>query len=196
MAKDVFGYDDVHFHPLSDLADCLKEKERKQLQKLIDRLEKRFPQLWFGICFVALSERVSLREFGFWLMNHAAVASEEPRPNENGVILTIDLTSRVAGFSLGYYAERFMNDGDLFRALNDGAPYLTQGDYELGVRVMFERFAKILAQQAREAARYPERFQRTQPVEPDESLNLEPIRDEAEETDQQLPEPQKTEAST
>ncbi|MEM7013568.1 MAG: TPM domain-containing protein [Verrucomicrobiota bacterium] len=195
MAKDVFGYDDVHFHQLSDLADCLEKKERQQLQKLIDRLEKRFPQLWFGICFVALSERASLREFGFWLMNHATVTSDEPRPNENGVILTIDLTSRVAGFSLGYYSERFMSDGDLFRALNEGAPYLKQGDYELGVRVMLERFAKILAQQAREAARYPERFRRTQPVEPDESLSLEPIREEAVEPAQQLPETRETEVS-
>ncbi|MFT5470737.1 MAG: hypothetical protein ACI8UO_005868 [Verrucomicrobiales bacterium] len=176
IAKELFGFEDVHFHPLTDLADCLRKDERDSLVELISDLERRFPQLWFGICFVGLPERTSLREFGFWLLNHAAVVNGDPmRPNENGVLLSVDLTSRAAGLTLGYFVERFLSDGDLFRSLNAGARQLAKGEFETGVRRTIDRFAKILARRARVAARRPEKFARLQPVEPEE-LKLQPIR--------------------
>lgn len=175
-AKELFGFEDVHFHPVTDLADCLRQDEREALLETISELDTRFPQLWFGVCFLALPERTSLREFGFWLLNHAAVVDGDPlRPNENGVLLSVDLTSRAAGFTLGYFAERFLNDGDLFRSLNAGARRLAEGKLETGVRRTLDRFAKILARRSRIARRRPEKFARLQPVEPEE-LKLQPIR--------------------
>lgn len=176
-ADELFGYEDVHFHKLSDLAGCLREEERDSVQELIADLERRFPQLWFGVCFAALAERANLREFGFWLLNHAAVADGDPlRPNENGVLLCIDLTSRGAGFTLGYLVERFVSDGDLFRSLDQGMRHFVDGDFQAGTTAALKQFAEILARRARHAARHPEKFARRQPMEPSEEVDLRPIR--------------------
>ena len=165
MAKAMFGFEDVHFARLSDTAQCLSGDEQIAIVELLDRLETRFPEVFFGVCFVTLPEQASLREFGFWLLNHAAVIDGEPqRTNENGAILTVDLTSRAAGFSLGYVLERFVTEADLYACLYEAQSLFARLQYGAAVERTMTFFGDALAWRINEAIRDPEAFARAQPM--------------------------------
>ncbi len=101
----------------------------------------------------------SIRQFGFWLMNHAAISTVDvSRPNEQGILIVVDLQSRVVGITLGYMVESFLGEKDLRRCLKAARPQLFQEDYYRGVSTLLQGIAKTLRRNSRLARKNPERF--------------------------------------
>lgn len=156
---DEFGEDVILLERLTDAANCLRVRERDSLNALLDEFEREFPQLFTAIYFGMLPEMTSIRQFGFWLVNHAALASVDiSRPNEQGILIVVDLQSRVIGVTLGYMLERFLTEKDLNRCIRAARAPLCAGDYARGTTVLLKHVSRTLRKVSRQARRNPERF--------------------------------------
>ena len=67
------------------------------MRKILERFEARFPQLFVSIYLGAFEELQSLRQFGFWMLNRAAYVDVDlERPNENGILIVVDVNAKNA----------------------------------------------------------------------------------------------------
>lgn len=154
-----FGEDVVLLDRLTDAAHCLRVRDRDALNAALDDFESQFPQLFAAVYFGVLPEMTSIRQFGFWLINHAAVPTVDvSRPNEQGIIIVVDLQSRVIGVTLGYMLEAFVTEKDLDHCLRSARPHLFNGDFQRGVTVFLKRFSRVLRVVSRKARRNPEKY--------------------------------------
>ncbi|MFV1994304.1 MAG: TPM domain-containing protein [Verrucomicrobiales bacterium] len=154
-----FGDDFILLDRLTDAAHCLRANERTALEAVFDEFEKEFPQLFCAAYIGLLPELTSIRQFGFWLINHAAVAEVDiSRPNEQGVFIVLDLQSRVLNVTLGYSVERFLSERDLEKCLKVARPHLFSSDYQRGLSVFMKRLSRVLRKRSRQAAKKPGRF--------------------------------------
>lgn len=107
----IFGDSPPPLLPILDVADLWDKKETRKIESGMERLEKRFPQLKWRVCAVALPPETSLPLFGFWLMNVCPVGPEETAEDrEWTVLLVIDTGARRASVTTGYRAEPWLSD--------------------------------------------------------------------------------------
>jgi hypothetical protein len=145
-----YGGNYVGLQRIHDAAHCLRKQDRDDLAKVLDQLEIKFPQMMFCAYLGQLPENLSIAELGFWLLNHGEVAGgEASRPNENGVLLVMDLASRQIGLSLGYFAEALISEQDAYRALCHARPDLLEGDYGAALAKVFGQLGRVLLKQGR-----------------------------------------------
>ncbi len=149
-AMRTFGSRPVKMRRLHDAVDCLRVSDNQEINQTLDRLEDRFPQLLFAVYLGGLSEKVSIGELGFWLLNNTSVEGTGfARSNENGIILVVDVLQKQAGVSLGYYTEMLLNEADCLRALTASRPLLAKGKFGDGVVTLFQKLEKSLATRAK-----------------------------------------------
>ncbi|MGC6466160.1 MAG: TPM domain-containing protein [Akkermansiaceae bacterium] len=156
-ADELFGGEDVVLSKFTDAAGVMRMKEREPVRKLLERFEKRFPQLFVSVYIGAFDEVKSLRQFGFWLLNRAAfkdVALE--RPNENGILIVIDVKAKSVGVTYGYSLMPYLNEDSTFEALSAGHPALLQSAYLEAMRLIVGKLEKILIKGWRKVRRNPE----------------------------------------
>lgn len=176
---EVFGQDAVILNRLTDAARCLKLRDREAIEEELDRFEDTFPQLFAAVYLGFLPRMTSIRQFGFWLMNRAAVtAVDYTKPNDHGILLVIDMSSQSASLTLGYRVEPFIRDRDLMKILKSGHSGLVAGDYGGGVRKSLKQLTRVLRMRALWAGRGMEKMaaRYRQPVEEGE-IGLKPIRE-------------------
>ena len=156
----VFGEDDVRLGTLTDAAGVLRKKERVALLRMLRNFESTFPQLFFGIYFGTFRELPSLRQFGFWLLNRGAFEDVDvSRPNEAGILLSVDVGGKSAGITYGYSLQPFLDDEATFKAVSAAHPYFLQGQWMKASEVVIRKISKTLGRQARRVRRDPEAFQ-------------------------------------
>ncbi|MFP6898863.1 MAG: hypothetical protein VCA38_19890 [Roseibacillus sp.] len=156
----IFGEQDVRLKCLTDAAGVLKKNERVAARRMLSDFQRKFPQLFFGLYFGTFKELPSLRQFGFWLLNRGAFEDVEvSRPNEAGILLSIDVSGKAAGITFGYALQPFLDDEVTFKALSAAHPYFLQGQWLRASEVVVKRITKTLAKQARRAKRDPEAFE-------------------------------------
>lgn len=162
----VFGADEVRLGALTDAAGVLKKKEREVARKVLERFQRKFPQLFFAVYFGTFKELPSLRQFGFWLLNRGAFEDVEvSRPNEAGLLLSVDVGGKSAGMTFGYTLQPFLDDDLTFKALSAAHPFFLQGQWLRATEVVVNRMTRILVKQSRRAKRDPESFAPVQPAE-------------------------------
>jgi hypothetical protein len=158
-ADQVFGSQEVRLKCLTDAAGVLRKRERETARRLLVEFQRKFPQLFFAVYFGTFRELPSLRQFGFWLLNRGAFEDVEvSRPNEAGILLSVDVGGKSAGISFGYQLQPFLSDDTTFRALSAAHPYFLQEQYLRALEVVVERLGNALRRQARRAKRDPESF--------------------------------------
>jgi len=156
----IFGEDDVRLGALTDAAGVLRKKERVALLRMLRNFETRFPQLFFGIYFGTFRELPSLRQFGFWLLNRGAFEDVDvSRPNEAGILLSVDVGGKAAGITYGYALQPFLGDEATFKAVSAAHPYFLQGQWMKASEVVIRKISKTLGRQARRARRDPTAFE-------------------------------------
>jgi hypothetical protein len=156
----VFGEDDVRLRTLTDAAGVLRKRERLALRRTLRDFQTIFPQLFFGVYFGTFHEVSSLREFGFWLLNRGAFEDVDvSRPNEGGVLLSVDVGGKAAGITYGYALQPFLSDETTFRAISAAHPYFIEGQWLKASEMVVSKLAKELRKQARRARRDPDDFQ-------------------------------------
>lgn len=146
---------------LSDTAGVLRLKERQKVERWLDQFEEIFPQLFFSVYYGALNEMSNIRQFGMWLLNHAAYEDVDiGRPNDGGVLLVVDVNAKAASISFGYLLDRFLTEEDTFDILAKAHPHLLQGNHMKALEVIIRKLSRILKKKARKAGRDPEYFER------------------------------------
>lgn len=154
-----FGGDDVRLRCLSDAAGILRRGDRTRLEAAMEHFGRRFPQLFVAVHTVTLGEVANLRQFGFWLLNRAAFEDLPPdKPNEAGILLTIDPESKAAGIVFGYRLDPFLDESDTFQCLLRGHAYWLEQRHADGALKVLAHLERILRQRSRQARRDPESF--------------------------------------
>ncbi len=156
-ADELFGAEDVILHKFTDTAGVMRMKEREPARKLLERFEKRFPQLFVAIYIGAFDELPSLRQFGFWLLNRAAFKDVDlDRPNENGILIVLDVKAKSVGVTYGYSLMPYLTEDSTFEALSAGHPSLLQSEYLDAMRLIVGKLEKTLIKGWRKVRKNPE----------------------------------------
>tara|TARA_R110000850_G_scaffold235325_2_gene360176 strand:- start:5198 stop:5827 length:630 start_codon:yes stop_codon:yes gene_type:complete len=149
-AAKQFGANQVVLSRVHDAAHCLRKQEKDILNAALDHLEVKFPQMLFCAYLGTLPEGLSMSELGFWLLNHGQVkGAEYARPNENGILVIVDMNTKQIGVSLGYFAESMITEEDSYRALLRARPNLLNAEYGEAIENIFRRLARILTKTGR-----------------------------------------------
>jgi uncharacterized membrane protein YgcG len=155
------GAEAVVLERLADDAHCLRLREREMLENSLDEFEEAFPQLFAAMYIGVFPPMTSIRQFGFWLLNRAAVnCVDVTRPNDRGLLFVLDLNAKQLGVTLGYQLEPFLTQKDIDRCYRAVKPHFVEGDYALGLRKALAKLSVCLKKRSRQASRRPERFYR------------------------------------
>ncbi|MDF1751864.1 MAG: TPM domain-containing protein [Verrucomicrobiales bacterium] len=145
-----FGSNQVKMRRVHDAADCLRVKDSEMIERTLNRLEKRFPQLVFAVYLGDLNETISIGELGFWLLNQVTIeGAGYAKTNESAVLLVVDVNFKKAGLSLGYFTEMLLGEEDCLRALAAGRSHFANGEFGTGVVDLFTKVEKSLIKQAK-----------------------------------------------
>jgi hypothetical protein len=156
-----FGAEDLRLRLLTDGAGVFRRGERPRVAAAMERIARRFPQVFVAVHTGALGEVANLRQFGFWLLNRAAFEDlPVEKPNAAGILLTIDPESKAAGIVFGYLLDPYLDEVDTFECLSRAHAYWLEGRYADGVIKALAHLEGILRRRSRQARRDPEHFQR------------------------------------
>ncbi len=150
-AAAICGGNVVLLNRIHDAAHCLRKQERDDLALTLDQLELKFPQMLFCVYLGTLPPHLSISELGFWLLNHGQVkGAEYARPNENAILILMDMNTKQIGISLGYFAETLITEEEAYRALMMARPNLVNLEYGEGLERVFLRLGKTLDRKGRQ----------------------------------------------
>ena len=156
-----FGSEDVRIHRLEDAAGLMRSSERQRVEAAMDVFQKTFPQLFFAVHTGVPGERGDVRQFGFWLLNHAAFEDVAvDRPNEQGILLTIDPDAKSAGITWGYGLDPYLTEKDTFLSLSRAHVYWVEGRFAEGILRAMGQLTQTLVARSRRAQLDPEYFER------------------------------------
>jgi hypothetical protein len=156
-----FGVEDVHIRCLTDTAGILRRGDRPRVEAAMEKMTRRFPQLFVAIYTGSLGEVANIRQFGFWLLNRSAFEDVPvEKPNEAGILITIDPESKAAGMVFGYLLDPYLEESDTFECLSRAHAYWLEGRYADGIVRVLTHLDGILCKRSRQARRDPEHFQR------------------------------------
>ncbi|MEM7145404.1 MAG: TPM domain-containing protein [Verrucomicrobiota bacterium] len=154
-----FGREAVVLERVEDDAHILRLRERQQLDAELDRFEQLFPQLFAAVFIGSFPPMTNIRQFGFWLLNRAAVSEVDvTRPNDRGMLFVLDLNGKQLGVSLGYQLEPFLSEREMAKCFRSAKPDFVEGDYAEAMVKMLGKITRRLKKRSRQAARHPERF--------------------------------------
>jgi hypothetical protein len=160
-ADERFGAEEVRLSSLTDSAGIIRRDERDMVEDAMERISVRFPQIFVAVYTGALGEVANIRQFGFWLLNRSAFEDVPvEKPNEAGILLTIDPESKAAGIVFGYLLDPFIEESDTFECLSRAHAFWLEGRYAEGIVKALSQLEGILAKRSRQARRDPEHFQR------------------------------------
>ena len=160
-ADERFGRGEVRLRSLTDGAGLLRRGEKGKVEAAMENINRRFPQVFIAVYTGSLGEVANLRQFGFWLLNRAAFEDVPvSKPNEAGILLTIDPESRAAGMTFGYLLDPYLEEEDTFDCLSRAHPHWLEGRYADGIVKALRHLSGVLSKRSRQARRDPERFER------------------------------------
>lgn len=162
-----FGDDSVALSRVTDSNGRFSEKEIKQIEKALDQFEKTFPQLFLSVYSLALPVGSSLRQFGFWMLNRAAISPLEiTRPNEQGAMLVLEETSGQASLVVGYLLECYFREDELQEIVGHGKASWNHGKMAAGVLAVVKSYTAALKKKILIARKDPSQFDPRPPAEP------------------------------
>lgn len=141
----VYGWASNRARKLNDEAGVLRMRDRRKAGAWFEHFEKSFPQLFFSVHFGELGEEGCVRQFGMWQLNQANYEDvDDGRGRNGGVLLVVDVLSKTATITFGYLLDRVLTDEDTFDILSRAHPYLLDGDYLRGLRIVMRRLTVVL----------------------------------------------------
>jgi hypothetical protein len=160
-ADACFGASDVRIRCLTDCAGILRRGDRQRVEAAMEEISRRFPQIFVAIYTGSLGEVSNIRQFGFWLLNRSAFEDVPvEKPNEAGILLTLDPESKAAGMVFGYLLDPYLEESDTFDCLTRAHAYWLEERYADGILRVLRHLDGILGKRSRQARRDPEHFER------------------------------------
>ncbi len=141
---EMFGDSPPPLYPILDVADLWDDKAQARIANEVKIFGKRFPQVRWRICAVALDSPASLSLFGFWLMNVSPLMpgeSEEDR--EWAILFLIDSITGRASVTSGYQAEVWLSDEMWNTALAETSEPLRRGHADKAVALFLRKASEL-----------------------------------------------------
>ncbi|MEY4242722.1 MAG: hypothetical protein RLZZ245_307 [Verrucomicrobiota bacterium] len=156
-----FGGGELRLRCLTDRAGILRRSDRQRVEAAMEKFARRFPQIFVAVYTGGLGEIAHMRQFGFWLLNRSAFEDVPlEKPNEAGILLTIDPESKAAGIVFGYLLDAYLDEADTFECLSRAHAYWLEGRYADGILKCLVHLEWILCKRSRQARRDPESFEK------------------------------------
>lgn len=156
---DVNGSRELSLERLSDVAGVLRLKERHKLVRCLDEFQRDFPQLFFSVYCGALDDMTNIRQYGIWLLNHSSYRDTMPsHTNDRGVLLLVDMNSKVASLTFGYMLDPYLTENETFDMLAKAHPHWLQGNHMKAVRVIVKQLSRVLRKKSKLSKKHPELF--------------------------------------
>lgn len=156
-----FGGEEIALRRLTDVAGLFRRQERSRIDATLDRFGRRFPQLFLAVYTGSGGGMAHLREFGFWLLNHATFEDLPPeKPNSSGILIVLDPAAKAASISFGYRLDPYLNQDDTFDCLARAHAWWLEGRHTEGVVRLIAQLDSVLRRRSRQARRDPDRFGR------------------------------------
>jgi len=160
-ANKRYGTAEVPMRRLTDAAGMFRRDERRHIELILDRFGKRFPQLFAAVYTGSGGCGAHLREFGFWLLNHASFEDlAEGKTNAAGILLVLDPAAKAASISFGYLLDPYLDQDDTFECLARAHAWWLEGRNTEGVVRVIAQLERVLRRRSRQARRDPDRFRR------------------------------------
>lgn len=145
-----FGSGEIRLRMLTDSAGLMRKAERIVVHEALERFSQRFPQLFFAVYTCVLPESANLREFGFWLINHASFEDmAEHRTNAAGILLVMDVEAKAAGITYGYLLDSYLDEDDTFQCLGKAHPHWLDRRPDQGIVALLKVLERILKKKSR-----------------------------------------------
>lgn len=142
---EMFGDNPPPLLPLLDVADLWNAKDQRLIKAAISRFNRRFPQIRWRICGVALGKEVHLPLFGFWLLNACPLANGETADDRSWtVLLLVDSDTLHASVTTGYRAEVWLSDDMWEKALEQTKHPFQAGNPGLAVSAFLKTSRSLL----------------------------------------------------
>ena len=156
-----FGSGELRLRCLTDRSGILRRSERQRVEAAMARFARIFPQIFVAVYTGGLGEIGHMRQFGFWLLNRAAFEDVPmDKPNEAGILLSIDPENKAAGMVFGYLLDPYLEEADTFECLSRAHAYWLEGRYADGILKCLLHLEGILCKRSRQARRDPEFFEK------------------------------------
>lgn len=140
----MFGESAPELLPILDPAGIWSAKGRKMIGAELKLLGKRFPQIKWRICLIALEPEVNLSLFGFWLFNASPLAPGESAEDRAWtILLVVDSNSGRTSVTTGYRSEVWLSEKMWLTTLAVMAEPLGKGLADLAVVNFLKRARKL-----------------------------------------------------
>ncbi|OYW73397.1 MAG: hypothetical protein B7Z37_21635 [Verrucomicrobia bacterium 12-59-8] len=156
MADRAFGIAPALQRPIADITGTLGGFAQRRAANVIEKVERRFPQLSIAAVLMEVPAQAPLVAYAFWLFNRGSLSSAVAKGGENRlVMLLIDSNSDRAIAMVGYGLEPFMQERHLQSCLQAAEQPLRRRRYAQAI----ESFARELDRQLVELCRLvPKQF--------------------------------------
>lgn len=137
-----------------DPEQFLSEGDRGRINRSLNTLSKKFPQVRLCFCILNLSEGVDLREFGFWLLNASPVnGPEEAKMRPWTILIIVDDLNGNISVTPGYAIEPFLSDQAWNLLMRKERQFFFARDYVTAFLKLIEGTKEILREGAERADR-------------------------------------------
>ena len=137
-----------------DNAGVMDASWRPELDRAVDRLSTRFPQVGFYFCTVMLDDPVKLPEFGFWMMNACRLEQGQQELDRAwSILLLLDVKRGLVSITPGYAIEAFIEDSAWEDALRQISQPLIESNYQKAFLDFMRHAERLLVQAGKQAFR-------------------------------------------
>lgn len=134
---------------VSDLTQEFRVRQIEGIHRVIERLERVFPQVRFAVVTCQPPPGIPLALYTFWLFNRGGLSSAVERAGMNRwVLLSLNTGAAGAAAMIGYGLEPFVAADQLAASLQAMRPYMASGEHGRAV----EAFLLAMEPQLVEAA--------------------------------------------
>lgn len=152
------GSDWVRLERITDVSGRLNLRETRHLEVVLDEFERRFPQCFMAAYVGVLPETLTLRDLGFWLINHGAFQTHQiTRRNDFAIVMLVDPLREEVAITVGYALEHSLTEPVLSKILGQLRLPLKRGQIALGIETACEQIDRELRRCATRQKRHVER---------------------------------------
>ncbi len=147
---DLFGRKTVQLERVTDSAHCLRLRDGRDIESLLEEFEQTFPQVFVSVYVGVLPSGLKADEIAFWFLNTAALSSTDYRRlNEYAIVLVLDPVAKSFAVSVGYGLERILSSAILDKIMQSLRTQFWHGEHAKAIKGCIGQLAKQIRRGAK-----------------------------------------------
>ncbi len=147
---DLFGRKTVQLERVTDSAHCLRLRDGRDIEALLEEFERTFPQVFVSLYIGVLPTGLKSAEVAFWFLNTAALGtSDYRRLNEYAIVLVLDPVTKSFAVSVGYGLEQALPQKSLEKIMQSLRTQFWHGEHARAIKGCISQLGKRIRQGAK-----------------------------------------------